>query len=44
MIGYIIALVGSVAPMWEFVLTHVLCLAVVATVPCIIRKVVAIHV
>lgn len=44
MIGYIIQLVGCMSPFWSYALTHILALAFVATVPCILRKLVAIYV
>lgn len=44
MINNIIDLIASFAPMWEYVLFHVLALMFVATVPCIIRKVVQFNV
>lgn len=40
MIQYIIPLIASFSPMWEYVLYHVFCLAFIATVPCIIREVI----
>lgn len=43
MINNIIPLVSSMAPMWNYVLTFVMALAFVATVPCIIRKIVRIR-
>lgn len=44
MINNIVDLVASFSPMWEYVLFHVLVLMFVATVPCIIRKVVQFNV
>lgn len=40
MIQYIIPLVAAYMPLWDFGLLHLMCLAFVATVPVIIRKVV----
>ena len=37
MINYIIPLVAAMRPMWSYVLTHIIALAFVATVPCILR-------
>lgn len=44
MINSIIGLVASFSPMWEYVLFHIMALMFVATVPCIIRKVVQFNV
>lgn len=40
MINYIIPLVACMSPMWSHVLTILIALAFVATVPCIIRQIV----
>lgn len=40
MIVHIVELVASFAPMWVYALTHFMCLAFVATVPVIVRKLV----
>lgn len=40
MIDYIIPLIATFAPMWEYCLNILLCLMFVATVPCIIRKII----
>lgn len=40
MINYIIPLVATMAPMWSYVLTILIALAFVATVPCIVRKII----
>ena len=44
MINNIIELVATFSPMWNYVLFHVLALMFVATVPCVIRKVVQFNV
>lgn len=44
MMNYIIGLVGSLSPMWSYVLTPIMCLAFVATVPCILREMCRINV
>lgn len=44
MINNIISLLASFSPMWSYVLNHVLALMFVATVPCVIRKVVQFNV
>lgn len=44
MINSIIGLVAAFSPMWEYVLNYVLALMFVATVPCIVRKVVQFNV
>lgn len=44
MINYIVPLVATMRPMWGYVLTLILALAFVATVPVIVRKVVSIFV
>ncbi len=40
MIVNLIPLIASFSPFWEYVLNHIIALAFIATVPCIIRKVV----
>lgn len=40
MMFQIVPLIGTMSPMWSYVLNYVLCLCFIATVPCIIRKVV----
>ena len=44
MINNIISLLASFAPMWNYVLNYILALMFVATVPCVIRKVVQFNV
>lgn len=43
MINKIIPLVACMKPMWGYVLTIIIALAFVATVPCIIRKIVGVR-
>lgn len=43
MINYVVPLVATMSPMWGYVLTHILALVFLCTVPCIIRKVVLIR-
>lgn len=40
----IVSLVACFGPMWGYMLNYFLCLAFIATVPCIIRKVVLLRV
>lgn len=44
MIEYIIPLIACMSPMFDYVLTLIIALAFVATVPCIIRGIVKIYV
>ena len=40
MINYIIPLIATMTPIWSYVLTIILALAFVATVPCIVRNII----
>lgn len=40
MLNYIIPLISKMSPMWGYVLDFVVALCFVATVPCILRRVV----
>lgn len=40
MLFMIVPLIATMSPMWGFILNYIVCLCFVATVPCIIRKVV----
>lgn len=40
MLYLIVPLIATMEPMWSFILDYVICLGFIATVPCLIRKVV----
>lgn len=40
MIENFVALVATFAPMWNYVLYHLLFMMFIATVPCIVRKII----
>lgn len=44
MINNVISLIAAFSPMWDYVLNYILMLMFVATVPCVIRKVVQFNV
>ena len=44
MISYVIPLIACMSPLWDYVLTLIIALAFVATVPCIVRGIIRIYV
>lgn len=44
MLTYFIPLVSSMSPLWDYCLNYVICVAFIATVPIILRKLVGVYV
>lgn len=40
MMNYIIPLLATMSPLWDYVLTTLMCMMFVATVPCILRYII----